>query len=137
MTKFKPGQSGNPKGRTPGNTYQTRLKEAIGPHFDTLIESIVTAALTGDMQAANLILTRIVPAIRPVQEPAPFPLSGDTLTDKALSVLESVSAGHLSAMDGKLLLDALAGVVRVQDAEQLQKQLELIKLTLDANQVKP
>ena len=134
MAKFQQGQSGNPSGRPSGSGMQTRLRRALGDRFDQLVEVVVTKALDGDMTAANLLLTRLVPVLRPVQEPHPFPMTGETLTDKAHSVLDAVADGVLSAVDGKLLLDGLSGVVRVQDAEQLAKQLEQIELVLKADQ---
>jgi hypothetical protein len=101
-----------------------------------LVETILQAALVGDMSACNLLFTRLVPPLRPVQDPVAFNLEGATLTDKARSVLTAVSAGQLSACDGKILLDGLAGVGRVQDGEQTARQLELIRLALEADRKK-
>jgi hypothetical protein len=55
------------------------------------------------------------------------------MTEKAHSILTAVAAGELSAADGKALLDGVGGVVKVQDAEQTARQIELIKLSLDAS----
>ena len=133
MAKFKPGESGNPSGRPAGTGLQKRLRDSVGDKFDDLVDTVVTAALGGDMAAASLLLSRLVPAMRPIQEPQAFPMSGDTLTDKALSVLDAVSQGSLSASDGKLLLDGLAGVVRVQDGEILSKQVDQLHAIIKAD----
>lgn len=135
MSRFQPGQSGNPAGRPPGssNTLHQRLRDAVGARFDELVRSVLDAAISGDMAAAALILNRVVPTIRPMQEPQPFALAGDSMTAKAHAILDAVGRGELSAADGKSLLDAVGGVVKVQDAEQTQKQLELIRLSLDAS----
>lgn len=129
---YQPGQSGNPNGRPPGNSLQRRLRDAVGPRFDELVGVLVDAAAGGDMTAMNILMTRMIPAVRPVQEPVPFTLSGKTMTDKAHAILDAVAAGELSAADGKALLDGVGGVVKVMDAEQTARQLEIIRLTLDA-----
>ena len=74
--------------------------------------------------------------LRPIQEATSFPLEDATLTDKARAILDAVSLSNLSDANGRLLLDGLAGVVRVQDSEQTAKQLELIRLALVAEQRK-
>lgn len=132
MARFQPGTSGNPSGRPQGSSHQQRLRDAVGPRFDELVQTVVDAAIAGDMHAANILLTRMVPPMRPVQDPQTFPMQGETLTAKAESVLDAVASGKLSAVDGKLVLDALAGVVKVQDSEQTVRQLEQIQAILKA-----
>jgi hypothetical protein len=136
MAKWRSGETGNPNGRPPGHSLQKRLRETVGEQFDQLVDTVLQAALAGDMSACNLLLTRLVPPLRPIQDPVIFKLEGNSLTDKAHSVLSAVSEGQLSASDGKLLLDGLAGVVRVQDGELTARQLELIRLALDADKKK-
>lgn len=119
-------------GRPPGSSLQQRLRDAVGPRFDELVGVLVDAGAGGDMQDMSLLMSRMIPAVRPVQEPVPFNLAGKTMTDKAHAILDAVAAGELSATDGKALLDGVGGVVKVMVAEQTARQLELIRLTLDA-----
>jgi hypothetical protein len=133
MGKYQKGESGNPKGRPIGSGLQTRLRAAVGDRFDELVHVILDAALQGDMAAANLLLSRLVPAVKAIQDPRAFHLEGRSMTEKAHSILTAVAAGELSVADGKALLDGVGGVVRVRDAEQTARQIELIKLTLDAS----
>lgn len=112
---------------------QSRLRKAVGDQFDQLVDVVVKAALDGDMTAMSLLLSRLVPTLRPVQDPQVFSLEGETLTDKAHSILDAVANGVLSSQDGKLLLDGLSGVVKVRDSELLAKQLDQIELVLKAD----
>ena len=105
---FKPGTSGNPKGRPAGTSLTERLKKAVGEEFDDIVSALLAMAKAGDTTAASLLLARVVPAVKPIQEPIKIGLQGDSLTDKAASVLDSVSRGELSPADAKLLLDGLA-----------------------------
>ncbi|HQQ69322.1 MAG TPA: DUF5681 domain-containing protein [Alicycliphilus sp.] len=51
---WKPGQSGNPKGRPPGTGDVAKLRAAIAGNVPAILESLTTAALAGDVQAARL-----------------------------------------------------------------------------------
>jgi hypothetical protein len=59
MTKrngWKPGQSGNPKGKTPGSGELQRLRASIAVDVPEILAGLVLSAKSGDVQAARLIL---------------------------------------------------------------------------------
>ena len=51
---WKPGQSGNPAGRPPGQSVITRLRAQIEPDAPAILQVMVAAAKGGDIQAARL-----------------------------------------------------------------------------------
>lgn len=68
--QFKPGQSGNPKGRPKGSSFATRLREYVEQELidgqeimDVIVQRLVTIAVTGDdgvaRQAINDISDRL------------------------------------------------------------------------------
>ncbi len=72
---WKPGQSGNPKGRPPGVGEIGKMRAAIAGNVPAILESLTTAALAGDVQAARLLLERALPPHQargavPTPEPA-------------------------------------------------------------------
>lgn len=67
--KWKPGQSGNPGGRS-GQTQELRARLAEGA--EAVTRKVLTAAKKGDMQACRLILERLVPPIKPTAETVRF-----------------------------------------------------------------
>lgn len=58
MSKFKPGQSGNPAGlrRGPRNPLAA-AKKMLAPHVEQLVEIALADALSGDHDAARVCLS--------------------------------------------------------------------------------
>jgi hypothetical protein len=90
--KWKPGQSGNPGGRS-GQTQELRARLAEGA--DAVTKKVLAAAKKGDMQACRLILERLVPPIKPTSEPVQFELD-DTDLPSATSTTPNTSTPALS-----------------------------------------
>ncbi|MDD5035949.1 MAG: DUF5681 domain-containing protein [Methylococcaceae bacterium] len=124
---FQKGISGNPKGRPPGTTLASRLRKMMTTELDDILEAMAEKAKSGDTAAASLLLSRVVPVIKPIQEPIKIDLAGESLTDKAASILNAVSTGTLSAMDGKALLDSLGAVAKIIEIDDLIKRVQALE----------
>lgn len=136
MAKFKPGQSGNPKGRPKGSKdRRTDLRKKLGEHSGEVIQRVVDACLVdGDMMACRTIVDRIVSPLRPKTEPVAFELdSGQPLTQQAAQVLDAVSEGDLDPVTGKALIDSIAGLARVTEIDELTKRLEALEAANNGN----
>lgn len=81
---WKPGQSGNPKGKTPGSGELQRLRASIAADVPDILAGLVLAAKGGDIQAARLILERVLPPVKAIEQTQEldFP-EGGTLPPKA------------------------------------------------------
>lgn len=119
MARFKPGQSGNPRGRPPGAGETGRLREAIAQHLPGIIETMARQALAGDAQAARLLLERALPALRPQELAQAVELTGGTLTQQARDVLSLLAGGELGPQQAAQLLGALSGLARVVEVDEL------------------
>jgi Family of unknown function (DUF5681) len=62
-TRFKPGQSGNPKGRSQGsrNAATIAIEALLDGEAEALTRKAIELGLAGDMTALRLCLDRIVP----------------------------------------------------------------------------
>lgn len=127
-TRFKPGQSGNPNGRTPGHGEVAKLRQSLSVHIPEIIDQVVTAARGGDLQAARLILERVIPAVKPVDSPQAIELpTGGSLTEQGRAVITAVSEGHLSPANGAQLVTALGTLARVAEIDELSERIKKLE----------
>src|SRR5450755_483524 len=97
---FKPGQSGNPKGRQRGSRNQATLavEALLDGEAELLTRKAIEIAKEGDMQALRLCLDRIVPPRkdRPVNfELPPITCAGDAAKASA-ALVAAVSIGQIT-----------------------------------------
>ena len=138
MTKrngWKPGQSGNPKGKTPGSGELQRLRASIAADVPDILAGLVTAAKAGDVQAARLILERVLPPVKPIEQTQEldFP-EGGTLTAQGRAVLSAVAAGDLAPGQGAQLLAAIGSLARVTEIDELTARITTLE---DKQNAKP
>jgi len=62
---FKPGQSGNPKGREPGKTPAAKLRQFITKAMPEILSQLVEQAKAGDVAAAKVLIDRVCPPLKP------------------------------------------------------------------------
>lgn len=122
---FKPGKSGNPTGRPKGRPdKRAQWRKELEKHGTDLVAKAVELALAGDSQALKLCIDRAIPAYRPAAEPVRFTMQGETLTDKAESILAAVATGELAPQTGKALIDAIGSLVKVSEIDEITRRLD-------------
>ena len=123
-TKWKPGQTGNPKGRPPGQSEITRLRASLAADVPEILAGLVLAAKGGDVQAARLILERILPPVKAIEQAVELRLpEGGTLTAQGRAVLSAVAAGGLAPGQGAALLGAIGTLARVTELDELTARI--------------
>ena len=126
---WKPGQSGNPKGRPAGTGEVAKLRAAIAGNVPAILESLTTAALAGDVQAARLLLERALPPIKPVEATQALSLPNGTLTEQGRAVLAAVAAGELSPGQWAQLLAAIGTLGKVAEIDELAARVAALEAT--------
>lgn len=126
--RWKPGQSGNPNGKKPGSGELQRLRASIAADVPEILAGLVAAAKGGDAQAAKLILERIFPAVKPVEQTQELDLpEGGTLTAQGRAVLSAVSLGDLAPGQGAQLLAAIGSLARVTEIDELTQRIDKLE----------
>jgi hypothetical protein len=99
----------------------------VKEHWEPIVRALIEKAEQGDTQAASLLLTRVSPTLRPIQDPIRVNVTGETVTEKAASILDAVTKGELSPSDGKMLLDGLGAICKIQEVDELVKRIEALE----------
>jgi hypothetical protein len=124
---WKPGQSGNPKGRPPGVGEVSKLRAALAPDVPAILQTVVSAAKGGDTQAARLILERVLPALKAVEPSQALTLPNGSLTDQGRAVLASVASGELAPSQGAQLMTAIGTLARVAEIDELAARVQALE----------
>lgn len=119
--KFAPGSSGNPAGRKKGSTNRkSTLEVQVAQHGEAIMQKVIEAALEGDLQAANIALQRISPALKAKAPTVTFELDPDApLETQARQVMAAISAGELDPDTGKMLIECLHSFSALRVADEL------------------
>ena len=125
--RWKPGESGNPKGRTPGTGEVAAIRAAIADRVPDLLAAMMTRALDGDVGAARLLLERAVAPLKAVEQPQALTLPDGTLTDQGRAVLSAVAAGDLAPGQGAALLGAIGTLARVTELDELTARISALE----------
>ena len=126
--RWKAGESGNPKGRTPGTGEVAKLRDSIALHLPDIIAQLVTRAREGDAQAARLLLERVLPALKPMEQPVALSLpDGEGITAQGRAIVHAVAAGTLAPGQAAQLLTGLGSLARIVEIDELEKRIALLE----------
>lgn len=127
------GMSGNPRGKGAG-TLDTRqkLQNAFADDVVDIAKVVVAKALDGDVGAANIVLSRLLPPLRQQAERVQFELNPHgPLADQANQILAAVAQGQLDPDTGKTLIGAIQSVAGIRAIEELEARI----LSLEAKTI--
>lgn len=134
-TRFKKGESGNPKGRPVGARSRATMlmAELLEEGAKEVAQHILTAARGGDMGACRLILDKLLPPAK--ERPVVFSIELDTDTPEGVSasqraILQAVGAGELLLSEAERLSAILENSRRAIETEQLAARLDVLEQTL-------
>jgi hypothetical protein len=133
-TAWQPGVSGWPAGRPKGIVDRRHLiTKMLGDGAEAVVKKALALAKDGDPVALPIVLARIAPALKPVDEPAPFELDTTaSLEDQGLAVLKAIAEGTLTPQQGKLMLELVHGLAALRDVDTLARRLEALEQEVHA-----
>lgn len=126
-TKWKPGQTGNPRGRPKGAGEVAKIRTAIAAQVPALIEKLTALALGGDVGAARLLLERAVAPLRAAEHAQALSLPKGTLTEQAQAVLAEVAAGNLAPGQGAALLGGISTLAKITEVDEIERRLSALE----------
>lgn len=125
---WQPGQSGNPRGKPPGSGELQRLRASIAEHVPSIIDRLVAAAQGGDVQAARLILERVLPPVKAIEQAVELDLpDGGTLTAKASAVLSASAMGDIAPGQAAQLIAALGSLAKLIEVDDLAARITTLE----------
>lgn len=132
-TRFKPGRSGNPKGRPPGALNKTTLalRALMAGQAEAVLQVLIDQAMGGDVAAARAILERLVPVARetPIDAGAvALPeLSAATLPAAVAAVVQAVASGSITPGQGEKLVAMLQGFGRAVELQEIEQRIAALE----------
>ncbi|MBK7050712.1 MAG: hypothetical protein IPH54_07960 [Rhodoferax sp.] len=121
--RWKKGESGNPKGRTPGTGEVPKIRAAIAARVPEILDKLMALALEGDTGAARLLLERAIAPLKAMEPTQPITLPDGTLTDQGRAVLAAVAVGELAPGQGSQLIAAIGQLARVTEIDELAARI--------------
>lgn len=125
--RWKPGQSGNPKGRAPGTGEVAKLRAHIAERLPEILAKLAEQASGGDVQSARLLLERVLPPLRVVELPVELALPDGGLSEKARQIMSAAASGALAPDQAASLISALAAVARIIESDELAERIKRLE----------
>lgn len=138
MAKYKKGKSGNPGGRPPGiRDKRVQFRDLIADRAEDIVLKVIEKALEGDSTAYRLCMERIIPALRPRDEPVSLTAFEGTLSDQGRTILTAMASGDLTPQQAGELLAALGSQARLVEATEIEARIRALESKLNAGGAKP
>ena len=125
--RWKAGESGNPAGRTPGSGQLQKLRDAIAKDVPAILASLVNAAKGGNINAARLVLDRVLPPLKAIELAVALQLPNGTLTAKAGALLDAAALGELTPAQAAQLIAAIGTIGKITEFDEMNARLTFLE----------
>lgn len=124
--RFVTGQSGNPHGRPKSES--SALRQSLADGAIDVVSAILEAAKGGDMQAAKIVLDRLVAPIKAAAAPVHLSLpAAASPLDIARAILAATAAGSLPPDTAAQLVAAVGTFCRIEEVEELRGRITALE----------
>ena len=130
-SRFKPGQSGNPKGRPRGSRHRVTLlaEQLVDGAAEDVVNKIIEHAKQGEPHALKLLMDRILPVRK--DRPTPFTLpSIGTAKDLPLamaSITQAVADGELTLAEAAEASRLIENYARAVEVTEIMARLDTLE----------
>lgn len=132
--QWKPGESGNLRGRPPGRPDKRLLAtQQMLDEMRNIIAVLVGKALEGDTNAASIVLAKVLPSVKAQAEKVSFEFDASLpISEQVAQVLDAVAAGAVAPDVGRLIIDSIKSLADVRATEELAARIEALEAASDA-----
>ena len=121
-TSWRPGRSGNPRGRPRGSGRTAPLTALLDSNAEPLLQAVLTQALSGDITAARLLFDRYGPSLRPESYLEPgWCAEGGVASSQAL--LARVADGSMPVETALAAQQLVLNHAKVVESEELAARI--------------
>ena len=106
----------------------TSIADRLNPDAEDAYKSEQVPALKARADIYFRLLDKCLPNLRPVDVPAAFPLTGETLTENGRAVLEATSKGELTPSEAGTMLSALVAMGRLAEVDELEQRIAQLEV---------
>ncbi len=127
--KFAPGNPGRPKGAR--NKTTLAIEGLLQGQSEALTQKAIDMALEGDTTALRLCLERIAPARKDAPVSFDLPAIGNAhdASEAAQAVLQAVSEGQVTPLEGASLMGLVEQYRRVLETTELERRITALEAT--------
>jgi hypothetical protein len=127
-TSFRPGVSGNPGGRKTGQTPRGKFRKQVEKAVPQIVDHLVKAALAGDVQAARIILDRVLPALKAKDEAIILELPKSAgLVQQGEALVSAMTVGQVTPVEAQAVMTVLSGQRALIEQGEIARRLEVIE----------
>ena len=104
------------------------LRETLSPHMPTILQKLIDMALDGDIQACRILIDRVMPPLRPVEQAVELSLPTDAgLTEQGAAIVSAMAAGQLSPGQGAAMLGGIGVMARIKELDVLEARIAALE----------
>ena len=134
--RFPAGTSGNPSGRP--KSERAALRQSLADGAADVVKAVLLAARCGDMQAAKIVLDRLLPPLKATAQSVNLDLSAAASPlDIARAILAATASGMLPPDIAAQLVAAVGTFCRIEEVEELRERISAIEKATNQPKTKP
>ena len=126
QTSFKKGKTGNPAGRPPGMTPRAKFRKLVDADMPGIVETLIANAKAGDVQAANVLISRLIPTLRPTTDALILKTTG-TLAERGEALIEAMTSGKVSPDQANIAMNTFTAQAKLVEQAELVQRIEQLE----------
>lgn len=122
-------RSPNPAGRPKGIVdKRQKLTQAMLSDANEIVEVVIAKAKEGDLQAAAIVLGRVMPTLAAQAEKVQFDLDPSApLAQQVEQVLAATAAGEIAPDNAKRIIETIGALGAIRQMDELEQRLTALE----------